>query len=187
LITEIIGTIFGFLAVILTIKQNIWCWFFGLIQVIIYSYVFFEAKLYSDMLLHIIYIFLQIWGWYSWKYYKNNLEKLKVSQVKSMLLWGVVVLVFTCVLGLLMQLKTDASLPYLDAFTTIASLVAQYLLIKKKLGSWIFWIIVDVVAIFIYCYKELYFTSGLYAVFLVLAILGYIEWKKNLKAELTIA
>lgn len=152
---EIAGTIFGFLAVYLTIKENIWCWFFGLIQVVIFVFIFYTAKLYSDMILHIIYVFLQIYGWYHWKYGGKNENNLQITKITNTVLWVLLTLVLTFVLGYLMQLKTDASFPYPDAFTTTASLVAQYLMIKKKLGSWLFWIVVDIVAIGIYFNKEL--------------------------------
>ena len=95
---------------------------------------------------------------------------------------GLTVLV-TALLGYVMQTKTDASFPYEDAFITVASLVAQYLMIKKILQSWLFWIIVDVVAIIIYAYKDLYFTTVLYVLFLVMAVMGYLEWKKAYNEE----
>lgn len=184
---EIAGTIFGFLAVYLTIKENIWCWFFGLIQVIIFVFIFYTAKLYSDMILHIIYIFLQIYGWYHWKYGGKGQNELKITKITKVALWLLLTVVSTFVLGYVMQLNTDASLPYPDAFTTTASLVAQYLMIQKKLGSWLFWIAVDFIAIGVYFYKELYFTTGLYVAFLTMAIIGYFEWKKAYKKELDYA
>jgi len=147
---EALATLFGFLAVFLTIKQNIWCWFFGLIQVTLYVYIFLIAKLYSDMVLHIIYIFLQIWGWYSWKYTGINEEQLRVSKIKNWIIWIVIAVIGTFCLGFFMDTQTDAELPYPDAFTTTASLIAQYLMIKKKLGSWVFWIAVDIIAIGVY-------------------------------------
>ncbi len=180
---EIFGTIFGFLAVYLTIKENIWCWLFGLIQVIIFSYIFYTSKLYSDMILHIIYIFLQIYGWYSWKYGGANQSQLHITLISKVTVWIALTILGTLSLGYIMQAKTDASYPYPDAFTTIASLIAQYLMIKKKLGSWLFWIVVDIVAIGIYWYKGLYFTTLLYVAFLIMATIGYFEWKKAYKKE----
>lgn len=180
---EIFGAIFGFLSVYFTIKQNIWCWFFGLLQVVLYCFVFYTSKLYSDMILHIIYIFLQVYGWYSWKYGGSNKSALRITLLTNTTFWIGLTVLSTALLGYVMQTKTDASFPYEDAFITIASLVAQYLMIKKILGSWLFWIIVDVVAISIYFYKDLYFTSALYTLFLIMAIMGYLEWKKAYNEE----
>ena len=83
-----------------------------------------------------------------------------------------------------MQRLTDASLPYWDAATTILSLIAQYLMTRKKLESWLFWITVDVLAIGVYIAKELYVTSGLYTVFLVLAITGFMTWQRTHQTRL---
>ncbi|MFB3387115.1 nicotinamide riboside transporter PnuC [Flavobacterium sp. LAR06] len=180
---EIFGAIFGFLSVYFTIRQNIWCWYFGLLQVTLYCFVFYTSKLYSDMILHVIYIFLQFYGWYNWKYGGSNKSTLRVTLLTHTMFWiGLTVLV-TALLGYVMQTKTDASFPYEDAFITVASLVAQYLMIKKILQSWLFWIIVDVVAITIYAYKDLYFTTVLYVLFLVMAVMGYLEWKKAYNEE----
>ncbi|SDZ65774.1 nicotinamide mononucleotide transporter [Flavobacterium aquidurense] len=130
------------------------------------------------MILHIIYIFLQVFGWYNWKYGGTNKSTLRVTFLKNTTFWIGLTVIATLFTGYIMQTKTDASYPYEDAFIMIASLVAQYLMIKKVLESWLFWIIVDVVAIIIYAYKDLYFTTALYVLFLVMAIIGYLEWKK---------
>jgi nicotinamide mononucleotide transporter len=180
---EIFGAIFGFLAVYFTIKQNIWCWYFGLLQVILYCFVFYTSKLYSDMILHIIYIFLQGLGWYNWKYGGSNHEALRVTQITKGAYWIGLTVVVSFSLGLFMQTKTDASFPYEDAFITVASLIAQYLMIKKIIQSWLFWIIVDIVAIVIYAYKGLYFTTVLYLLFLIMAVIGYLEWRKAFNEE----
>ncbi len=180
---EIFGAIFGFLSVYFTIKQNIWCWYFGLLQVTLYCFVFFTSKLYSDMILHVIYIFLQVYGWYNWKYGGTNKSTLRVTLLTNATFWIGLTIIATLLVGYMMQTRTDASYPYEDAFIMIASLVAQYLMIKKILQSWMFWIIVDVVAIVIYAYKDLYFTTVLYVLFLVMAIIGYLEWKKAYNEE----
>ncbi|SHL75244.1 nicotinamide riboside transporter PnuC [Flavobacterium saccharophilum] len=180
---ELFGAIFGFLSVYFTIKQNIWCWYFGLLQVTLYCFVFYTSKLYSDMILHIIYIFLQVFGWYNWKYGGSNKSTLRVTLLTNTTFWIGLTVIATLFTGYIMQTKTDASYPYEDAFIMIASLVAQYLMIKKVLESWLFWIIVDVVAIIIYAYKDLYFTTALYVLFLVMAIIGYLEWKKAYSGE----
>lgn len=180
---EIFGAIFGFLSVYFTIRQNIWCWYFGLLQVTLYCFVFYTSKLYSDMILHIIYIFLQFYGWYNWKYGGSNKSTLRVTLLTNTTFWIGVTVIATLFTGYIMQTKTDASFPYEDAFIMIASLVAQYLMIKKVLESWLFWIIVDVVAIIIYAYKNLYFTTALYVLFLVMAVMGYLEWKKAYNEE----
>jgi len=174
---EISAVVFGFLCVLFTIRRNIWCWPLGLIQVLLYIYIFQQAKLYSDMILHVVYVFMQIYGWWFWLKGRDGGKSL-ITNVMYFPIWIVGCLIATTLWGFGMDNLTDAALPYWDAFTTVASLIAQYLLCRKKLESWYFWIAVDVVAIGVYAYKELYFTCGLYACFLVMATIGLLSWKK---------
>jgi nicotinamide mononucleotide transporter len=179
---EAVAVIFGLTCVWLTIKQNIWCWPTGLVQVSLYIAIFYDAKLYSDLILHVIYVVLQLYGWYHWLYGGKNHSTLKVTRLQPMIfgVWGVICIGGTLILGGFMHHYTDAAVPYPDAFTTITSLIAQWLMARKKLESWWFWIAVDVVAINIYLYKHLFLTTGLYSVFLILAITGFFAWRKSL-------
>jgi nicotinamide mononucleotide transporter len=175
---EIAATVFGFLCVYFTIRKNIWCWPLGLVQVILYIFVFYECKLYSDMILHVVYVGMQIYGWWYWLRGVKN-DRASITELRDPIIWVLLCGVITVIWGMLMRIFTDASLPYWDAFTTVASLFAQYFLCRKVINSWYFWIMVDIVAIGVYFYKSLYFTSGLYVCFLVMAIIGLISWKKN--------
>lgn len=184
-IIEILAVGFGLLAVWFTVRQNIWCWPMGLIQVSLYIVVFYEVKLYSDLILHVIYVGVQIFGWYHWLHGGRDHGRLKVSALSRLGLggWMLVVAAGTAGWGTLMGRLTDAAVPYGDAFTTAASLVAMWLQVQKKIESWAFWIAVDVVAITIYAYKGLIPTTLLYAVFLVLSIMGWRQWNRSLRAE----
>ncbi len=181
---ELIAVISGFLCVYLTIKENIWCWPTGLLQVFLYIFVFYDARLYSDVLLHIIYVFMNIYGWYFWLHGGNKRQEARVSQLSPEWLTGSLIIsaVATMLLGYLMASRTDASFPYGDAFTTAFSLTAQWLMSRKKLESWYFWVAVDLVAIGIYAAKALHLTAGLYTAFLFMAIVGFFKWKKSLQA-----
>ncbi|WP_037575790.1 nicotinamide riboside transporter PnuC [Sporocytophaga myxococcoides] len=177
---EIIATIFGIICVVLTIRQHIACWPAGLVQVFLYIFVFYQAKLYADMVLHVIYVLLSIYGWYHWSMNKSGTQSSGVStEGKFMYMYVFVCLISSFILGFLLTRYTDASFPYPDSFIMSGSLIAQWLMSRKKLESWIFWIITDVVAVYVYWYKELYWTTGLYIVFLFLAIMGLVEWRKD--------
>ncbi|MBF0255908.1 MAG: nicotinamide mononucleotide transporter, partial [Gammaproteobacteria bacterium] len=131
--------------------------------------------------LHVIYVGLQLYGWYHWLHGGREQGRLEVSRVapSGLLLWPLGIAVVSLIWGYLMASYTDAALPYADAFTTVASLAAQWLLARKKLESWLLWISVDVVAIGIYWSRDLMLTSGLYLVFLGLAILGFFAWRRS--------
>ncbi len=179
---EAIATLFGVLAVWLVVRRHIWCWPTGLVQVTLYVWIFWQVRLYSDMILHIVYIFMQLYGWHHWLHGGKERQELPVTRLSTKgWLWIWVAAAGTALWGMAMARFTDAALPYLDAFTTVASLIAQWLTARKKLESWLWWIAVDVVAIFVYWIKALYLTTGLYVIFLGLATLGYIEWRKTWK------
>jgi nicotinamide mononucleotide transporter len=178
---EIVAALFGFVCGYLTIIQNIWCWPTGIVQVILYIFVFYSARLYSDMILQIIFIFVQGYGWYFWVYgpkVEDRVPVVPLSRSRS-LLWGAVAIAGSGGLGFLMKTHTNADFAYLDATTTVLSLIAQYLQGIKILQSWLIWIVVDVLAIGIYYAKGLYPTLILYIVYLGMATAGYFTWKKK--------
>lgn len=182
---EWVATICGFLCVYLIIRRSIWCFFFGFIQVSLYTWIFFGVKLYSDMMLHVFYMGFQIYGWRVWSKSKDPSGHIQVSKgsVNEYLFWFAVAIVSTVVLGTYMSANTDASFPYPDAFTTSASLVAQWLLSHKKLLNWSVWIVVDIVAIAIYWQKGLFPTSALYFCFLIMSCIGQYQWLMNLRHQ----
>lgn len=182
---EIVASVSGFLCLYLLIKRNIWCWFFGFIQVSLFTWIFFNAKLYSDTGLHVIYMGLQVYGWWNWRHHQDAHDALIVEKgsVSLMLSWGLVAIITTAILGTLMDTCTDASFAYPDAFTTSMSLVAQWLLTRRYIFNWLFWIIVDVVAIYIYLQKGLYPTAVLYCAFLIMCLFGYKSWLQQYKSQ----
>ncbi len=174
---EIAATIFGLVNVYLIVRRNIWNFPFGLVMVVLYAKIFYDYKLYSDSLLQLYYIVVQLYGWWYWLRGRRPDGRINVETLdkQGRLIAGVVIVAGTAALGWGMS-NTDASVPYWDATTTVMSLVAMVLLSRRKLENWVLWIAVDVLSIGIYSYKELYLTAGLYAVFLCLASWGLVEW-----------
>ena len=179
---EITATLFGLACVWLTVRQNIWCWPTGLVMVTLYIFIFHEARLYSDMGLQVVYIFMQIYGWWNWLHGGKDHGVLKVTRLAAaeILLWAAVAVMGVSALGYYMDTYTDADFAYPDAVTTVLSLVAQWLMAKKILESWLIWITVDILSVSIYYLKGLYPTAGLYLVFLGLASIGFLTWRKAL-------
>ncbi|GAC08805.1 nicotinamide riboside transporter PnuC [Paraglaciecola chathamensis] len=180
---EWIATVAGFLSVFLLIRRSRWSFVFGFIQVSIYSWIFFDVRLYSDMGLHVIYIGFQLYGWHMWS--RNQNQQGQISPVRGNTLEYVslagLAIFSSGILGYVMSNYTDASFPYVDAFTTCASLIAQWLLSHRKLFNWTVWIIVDIVAIAVYWQKGLYPTSALYFCFLIMASIGQYAWIREFR------
>ncbi|MEN9434642.1 MAG: hypothetical protein RLZZ422_2231 [Pseudomonadota bacterium] len=183
---EWIATLAGLLCVGLLIRRNIWTWGLGLIQVTLYVYIFWQAKLYADMILNAIYIVLQGYGWWAWAQHKDHTQEIMVEwgTLPEYLLWIGVALVGAIGMGWLLT-HTEASLPYPDSFILSTSLVAQWLLTQRRVFNWAFWIAVDGVAIGVYLQKGLYPTTLLYTCFLVMASVGQWAWWQRYKAQLT--
>ncbi len=184
IVLEAVAVIAGILCVWLQTKEDIRAWPFGILSVILYVYIFHENYLYSDMILNAIYIILNIYGWWNWSRRKTEVKsEVPVQTISSqghIILVGIII-VATTIWGWNMEHFTRAQFVYYDAFTTVGSLVAQYLLAKKYLENWYVWIIVDLVAIPVYLAKGLHLTALLFGVYLALCIYGLLQWKKQLK------
>ncbi len=179
---------FGLVSVYLSTRENIWSWPTAIVNVGLYSVLFFREKLYADMGLQVIYLLLSIYGWYEWLYGGENRSELRVSRITARLamrLTGIGVL-GSAVLGTLLYRTTDASLPYLDSTLSVFSLIAQWLMTRKVLENWVIWIALDVVYVWMFIFlKQLHFTAFQYAVFLALAVLGFRDWKRSFDTRRT--
>ncbi len=186
-VLELVGTIFGIAGVWLTIRENIFCFPVGLVNVALYACLFFQSRLYADAMLQLVYIFLLIYGWYEWTHGKKKNSRLPVTKTagKTSVFLFIIVLLSTITVGVLMKQQTNSSLPYIDSLTTSISLVAQWMVARKKIENWIVWIVADIIYVGMYVNKHLYLTSLLYFIFIILAVIGWQQWKKELiKKEL---
>jgi len=184
-IIEVVASISGFICVLLLIRRNIWNFAFGFVQVTLFVWVFYNAKLYSDTALHVVYMGLQVYGWWNWTSNKNQQTQpiIERGSMANIGLWLAISVVGTLSLGFYMDNYTDASFAYGDAFTTSASLLAMWLMTRRQIFNWVLWIVVDIVAIGIYFQKGLYPTSLLYGVFFILSGVGLYTWHKSYKKQ----
>jgi len=182
---EFCGLIFGLLCVWYLIRQNILTWPAGIIYVLISFVIFIQAKLYADFILHIFFLILNIYGWYYWRSPEKEEEQLPVTTSNHRMLIILAILsgasIYLC--GKALSYYTDASLPYWDSATSVLSIAAMWLTAKKKIENWIIWLVVDVLATGIYFYKGIYFYCLLYLVYIVMAIAGYLAWRKSLNLQ----
>jgi len=187
-LTPLEGTavIFGLVSVWLSTQENIWSWPTAIINVGLYTLLFFREKLYADAGLQVIYLALSIYGWYEWKFGGENRTELHVSRLTPRLAvtLGAIGVVGSAALGTFLHRTTDAALPYLDATLSVFSLVAQWMMTRKILENWAIWIALDVVYVWMFVFlKHLNFTAFQYGVFLVLAVLGLRDWKRSFDAR----
>ena len=184
---EWVAALAGALSVYLSTRQNIWSWPTAIVNVGLYIIVFWRTGLYSDMGLQVVYLVLSIYGWYEWRFGGANRTVLRVSRATGRTWLLAIPLAVGFWLGLARYTSSlpGVSLPYLDAGLTTVSLVAQWMMTRKILESWILWIAVDVAYVPMYVYKHLPVTAALYTVFLVLAMLGWRDWRRSYVVDRT--
>ncbi|GAB3227204.1 nicotinamide mononucleotide transporter [Algoriphagus aestuariicola] len=182
---EGIAAFFGIASVFYSMREHIWVYPTGLISTSIYVWICFEYKLYADMGINAYYFGMSIYGWYVWTHPKEDQAKLPVTWLSGKG-WGYSALLFVASYAVLSQVLarfTDSDVPYWDSFTTASAFVGMWLMAKKKVENWYFWLLTDLVAIPLYFYKGLLLTSFQYLVFTILATLGLIAWIKSAKTH----
>ena len=186
---EIAAVILGLINVTLIIRRNVWNYPFGIVMVILYAQIFYDYRLYSDALLQIYFLVIQIYGWWYWLRGRDDrglviVARLPIAQIPH---YAVIAIVGLAILGTSMDQLTDADYPYWDGAIAVLSVLAQFLLSRRRLESWFLWIAVDLLAIGLFWVKGLYPTSALYAVFLVLATVGLFNWVRAWRRGVALA
>lgn len=188
LIIEIIGTVIGLAYLYLEYKASVWLWPVGILMSIFYVFIFFHGKFYADAAVYLYYIGANTYGLWKWTRCRNQAAvatesvEMPITHVPkrqilpltlaSVALWGL----FYWILSTF----TDSPLPIGDAFTTALSIVAMWMLAQKYLEQWLLWIVVNTVSTILYFWKGLYPTGVLFIVYVMVAILGYIKWRKEM-------
>jgi nicotinamide mononucleotide transporter len=179
-ITEVLGFITGAVSVWLTVKQNVWNWPIGIANSAFYVIVFVHARLFADSSLNVLYVALGFLGWYWWLKGGERRSALKVGRISrlSVIVLAAIGLAGTASMTVFLASIHDSA-PFLDALTTMLSLIAEYMLARKLLENWGVWITADVIYIGLYAYRSLYLTAILYALFLTMCIVGLVSWRRT--------
>jgi nicotinamide mononucleotide transporter len=180
---EWLAVISSIIYVILAAKRLILCWLFAFIGSALFVYLCYIGNLYIESVLQLFYVAMAIVGWLTWKKSNSENGRLKIWAYKkhliNILLSGIIALL----IGFIFEKYTSQANPYIDAFTTCYSLSATYMVTRKIIGNWIYWIIIDIVSIYLYAQRDYYLTAVQYGLFTVLAIYGYYVWKKEYKLQ----
>ena len=181
-IIESSAVLFSIIYVILVVRQNVWCWFFAAISVILYIYICFRSQLFPETGLQVFYLFMAAYGYFNWNKSKGELEVVEWGASKHLLviLFGAI---STFVMGFYFTTYTSAKMPIIDSFTTVFSIIATYMITKKILENWLYWIVIDVASMYLYFGRDLHLTSLLFSVYTVIAIFGYLSWRKKVNVN----
>ena len=178
---EWIAVACGLTNVVLIIRRSIWNYPFGFVMVVLYFFIFWEFKLYSDAFLQVYFFVIQFYGLWNWLHGRASDGRVVVVPLpqKALLGYLAVTAIAWLAISWLMGTYTDAAAPRWDAAVAALSVTAQFLMSRRHLESWILWIVVDILAIGLFYTRDLQPTAALYVVFLGLAITGYVQWRRS--------
>ena len=182
-ILEWAGVITGVLYVILAAKKMILCWLFALISTGLFIFICFEEKLFIESGLQVFYFAMAIYGWLNWKKDQDKDLRIQVWSLKYHLINIVLSTAVALSLGWLMAMFTSEASPYLDAFTTIFSLAATFMVAQRVLDNWIYWIIIDLGLAYLYSTRGLELAGLQYLIFSIIAIFAWYSWYKYYKTQ----
>jgi nicotinamide mononucleotide transporter len=185
---ETAGAVLGLVYVLLAIRENAWCWPVGIANAALFLVVCTRARLYGAAGLQVVYLLVSFYGWYEWLHGGAQHGRLAVSRTPARWAAGLAVAAaaVTRGVGLFLEHRTDAALPFPDAAATALSLAAQWMATRKWLENWLVWMVVNVTNVGICLSQHLYAMALLYAAFLVLAVLGYKEWRASAAGEVRV-
>lgn len=182
---EVIAVLLAIAYLLLAIRQNIWCWFCAAVSTALYVYLFLTAKLYMESLLNIFYFAMALYGWYVWHSGKAGNTELPVSvwSRSGHLMALAVIAAASLTSGFLLERFTDAAFPYVDSMTTWSAIWATFLVARKVLENWWYWLVIDSVSVFIYWARDLHLTSLLFVIYVVLVPVGLVSWTRSYRKQ----
>lgn len=182
---EIAAVLLAVAYLVLAIRQNTWCWAAAFSSTAIYFVLMLRVQLYMESALQVFYLGMAIYGWYQWRHGPGADHSLPVScwrRARHVFVIGGI-LAATLISGRLLSAFSQAALPYADSFTTWGAVVATYMVARKILENWLYWFVIDGVSVYLYVNRELYLTALLFAGYLVLIVIGYWSWRRELPDE----
>lgn len=182
---EIIAVIISVIGVTLTVKRNMWCWWFNFAAFVLYAYLFYEFKLYGETILQFFFIVVNFYGFYHWFKGKQQDHEIRIEPIaqKTVIFQILLAALGGLIFGLTLKHFTDAAVPMLDSQLAAFSLLATYWTSRKHIATWVLWIVVDIVYVGMFIYKDLFLTAGLYAAFVGLAAFGWWQWEQVKKKQ----
>ena len=166
---------------LLAVRENILCWLCAFCSTAIYVWIFGDVNLYMESGLNIYYMAMALYGWYQWQYGGSSNQGVAISRwtATQHLQAAALILSASWLSGYLLAQSTDARLPYIDSFTTWASVVTTWMVARKVLENWCYWMLINSVSIFLFIDRELYQTATMLGVYLLLSLIGYMAWRKT--------
>ena len=186
---EVTAVVFALAYLLLAVRENVLCWLFAFLSTAIYTVLFWDVSLLMESALNVYYMGMAVYGWYQWTRGGSNgdagthaLEIRSMSgQQHALVICGIAILTF--VSGYFLSEHSSAAWPYIDSFTTWASVITTYLVARKYLQNWLYWIVIDAVSVPLYIDRGLNLTALLFVAYVVIAVIGYFKWREHLRTN----
>ncbi|QHQ40876.1 nicotinamide riboside transporter PnuC [Microbulbifer hydrolyticus] len=175
---EVAAVVLALAYLLLAMRENILCWYAAFASTAIYLFLFWDVSLLMESALQIFYLLIAVYGWWQWRNRTGSGEPLHIHRwpLQRHLLAFTGIGILTLTVGYLLDNYTSAALPYLDSFTTWGAVVTTYMVTRKVLENWLYWIVIDGAAIYLYIDRELYLTALLFVLYVILVIVGFFQW-----------
>ena len=185
---EILAVVLGVFYLVLAMKERIECWYAAFVSTAIYSVLFWDVNLLMESALQIYYLLMAVFGWHQWRKKSDQQNDLLIHtwSLKNHLMVLLSLIVLVGLSGYFLAANTSAAWPYVDSFTTWGSVITTYMVARKVLENWLYWLVIDSVSIFLYFDRELYLTALLFALYVVLVIIGFYQWRREYQQQMQI-
>ena len=178
---EIVAVVFGLIYIILAAKENVWCWPAGFIGTGTSIYLFWDGSLYMESALNVYYLLMAVFGWWQWQYGSKQKSTLAIRSLvakEHFIVLGLIA-ALTLISGYLLSNNTDAALPYLDSFTTWSAVITTWMVARKILENWLYWIVINSASIYLYIDRGFLLYAVLFGLYVIIAAFGYRQWRDN--------
>lgn len=182
------AVLFAIAYLVLAIRQSQWCWPAALVSVFLSLVLFADARLYMESALQLFYAAMAVYGWHQWRHGGRDRQGVAIgtwSPRRHAVVIGAT-LVASAAFGFVLS-ASDAALPYLDSFTTVAAIVTTYMVAKKVLENWVYWFIIDALSVYLYVSRGLPLYAALFVFYLVLIVIGYRRWLRDYRDQVPAA
>jgi nicotinamide mononucleotide transporter len=181
---ELTAVVLGVAYLLLAVRESLWCWYAAFISTAIFLLLFWDVGLLMESALQVYYLAMAVYGWWQWQQGSGAQAELAISRwgVRQHLISLAAILLASAASGALLQHYTGAALPYLDSFTTWGSILTTWMVARKILENWLYWLVIDSVSIYLYLDRALYLTALLFALYLVIVLFGYRKWLQHYRA-----
>ncbi len=193
---ELVAVLLGIAYLLLAVRESLWCWYAAFVSTGIFLWLFWEVNLLMESALQLYYLAMAVYGWHQWRHGSRSGRTQPAAaatagqalpigtwQLRTHFLAIAAVLAASAGSGFLLAQYTDAALPYLDSFTTWGSILTTWMVARKILENWLYWLVIDSASIYLYLERGLLLTAGLFAIYLVIVVFGYRRWLQQYRLQ----